>query len=171
MFRIADAGDLPALHRLVERAYRGDTARRGWTSEADLLGGQRTDVEDLTEILTDPGRMVLLAEDPSGLIGCVLIADRGDGLAYLGMLSVEPDRQAGGLGRRLLAAAEAEAVRRFGARRMEMQVINHRPELVAWYERRGYVLTEREAPFPMDNPRFGLPRRRDLKFMVMEKVL
>lgn len=169
--RAATLADLEALHGLIERAYRGDAARIGWTHEADLLGGQRTDREDLTAILTDPGRVMLLAEDGDALIGCVQITDRGEGAAYLGMLSIEPVRQAGGLGRRLLAGAEAEAVARFGARRMTMTVIRQRTDLIPWYERRGYALTGAEEPFPLDDERFGLPRRRDLVFVVMEKAL
>lgn len=168
---MAALADLPALHRLIESAYRGDTARRGWTYEADLLGGQRTDEDDLTDIMADPARAFVVAETSDGIVGCVMIADRGGGTAYFGMLSVDPDRQASGLGRRLLAEAELEVARRFGATRMEMRIINHRPELEAWYERRGYSLNGREEPFPMDDPRFGLPKRRDLKFQVMEKAL
>jgi len=74
------------LHRLVERAYRGDSARRGWTHEADLLDGQRTDVQELTELLADPRRAVLLAEWDDGPVGCVALTAKGDGRAYLGML-------------------------------------------------------------------------------------
>ena len=170
-FRIAGLDDLPALHVLIERAYRGDSARLGWTHEADLLGGQRTDLEDLTAILTDPERVMLLAWQGEALVGCVQLADEGEGLAYLGMLSIEPRLQAAGLGRALVTAAEAEVVRRFAADRMRMTVIRQRAKLIAWYERRGYVLTGAEAPFPMDDERFGLPKRRDLAFVVMEKTL
>ncbi len=170
-FRIAGLDDLPTLHALIESAYRGDSARLGWTHEADLLGGQRTDVEDLTAILTDPGRLMLIASQGDALVGCVQLADEGDGLAYLGMLSIEPRLQGAGLGRALVTAAEGEVVRRFAADRMRMTVIRQRAELIAWYERRGYVLTGAEAPFPMDDERFGLPKRRDLAFVVMEKTL
>ena len=169
--RAATLADLEALHGLIERAYRGDAARVGWTHEADLLGGQRTDVDDLRSILTDPARVMLAAEDGDALIGCVQIFDEGEGSSYLGMLSIEPSRQAGGLGRFMIAAAEAEAVARFGARRMTMTVIRQRAELIAWYERRGYALTGVEEPFPLDDERFGLPRRRDLVFVMLEKAL
>lgn len=170
-FRAWTIDDLPLLHALIERAYRGDSARLGWTHEADLLGGQRTDVEELTAILTDPERVMLLAYHGAALVGCVKLADEGERLAYLGMLSIEPTLQAAGLGRSLVTAAEAEAIRRFEADRMRITVIRQRLELIAWYERRGYVLTGAEAPFPMDDERFGRPRRRDLVFVVMEKTL
>ena len=169
--RIATLDDLPALHRLIERAYRGETARVGWTNEADLLDGQRTDVEELTEILTDPARIMLLAEDAGALVACLQLVDEGGGTAYLGMLSVEPGLQAGGLGRFMIAAAEAEAVARFGATTMRMTVIRQRPELIAWYERRGYALTGETEPFPLSDERFGLPRRQDLEFVVLAKGL
>ncbi|CAL1690946.1 hypothetical protein MMB232_01080 [Brevundimonas subvibrioides] len=169
--RAGTLDDLPALHALIERAYRGETARKGWTNEADLLDGQRTDVAELTDILTDTARVMLVGEEAGTLVACLQLVDEGAGTAYLGMLSVEPERQAGGLGRFMIAAAEAEAVARFGARTMRMTVIRQRPELIAWYERRGYALTGETEPFPLSDERFGLPRRQDLEFVVLEKTL
>ena len=169
--RPATLDDLDALHALVHRAYRGDSARGGWTHEADLLDGQRTDREALGAMLASDRQRVLVAEDGSDLIGCVEVTDRGDGTAYLGMLSVDPERQAGGIGRQLIAAAEACAASDFGAGHMEMTVIRQRTELIAWYERRGYTLTGEERPFPATDPRFGLPRRDDLVFVVLAKSL
>lgn len=170
-FRPAAPDDVPALHRLIESAYRGDSAKAGWTHEADLLGGQRTDEAELRDILADASRVLLLAEIDGVLTGCVQVAKQGEGLAYLGLLTVDPRRQAGGLGRWLIAAAEAEAIDRFGATRMEMTVIRQRAELIAWYERRGYRLTGETRPFPLDDERFGLPRTRELEFVVLEKTL
>jgi len=170
-FRPAAPDDVPALHRLIESAYRGDSAKAGWTHEADLLGGQRTDEAELRDILADASRVLLLAEIDGVLTGCVQVADQGEGLAYLGLLTVDPARQAGGLGRVLIEAAEAQAVARFGATRMEMTVIRQRGELIAWYERRGYRLTGETRPFPLDDERFGLPQTRELEFVVLEKTL
>jgi len=167
----ATSEDVPSLHALVTRAYRGDAARLGWTHEADLLDGQRTDVEALSDVIADPTKVILLARNGGVLIGCVMLSRQDDGSAYLGMLSVDPVRQASGLGRRLLVAAEAEAVARFGSDRIEMTVIRQRPELIAWYERRGYARTGATADFPMDDERFGLPKRRDLEFVVLFKAL
>jgi N-acetylglutamate synthase-like GNAT family acetyltransferase len=170
MIRVADAGDIPVLHDLIERAFRGHTARGGWTHEADLLDGQRIDREGLGEILADPDRHILIAEDAGVLIGCVQVSRYGDGAA-LGLLAVRPDRQAGGLGRRLVAAAEAQARAAFAATVMEMTVIAQRAELIAWYERQGYVRTRETRPFPLDDMRFGLPRTRELYFVVLERAL
>ncbi|MFA4939298.1 GNAT family N-acetyltransferase [Brevundimonas sp.] len=165
VFRAATPDDVAALHPLIERAYRGDTAKAGWTHEADLLFDDRTSADELTALIADPDRVVLLAHRDDVLIGCVQVARVGEDRAYLGMLTVEPTLQASGLGRRLLAAAEVEAVARFGARRMEMTVIRPRTELIAWYERRGYAPTGETRPFPVDPP------RPELAFVVLEKAL
>lgn len=170
MIRHATPADLPALHALVERAYRGDSAKAGWTHEADLLGGQRTDLAALTEMLADPEQHLLVALDAGALTGCVAVTRKPDGRGYLGLLTVDPALQAAGLGKRLIAAAENEA-RAFGADAIQMTVIATRGELIAYYERRGYALTGERRPFPLDDPRFGLPKTRDLEFVVLERVL
>ncbi|GAO39007.1 putative acetyltransferase [Sphingomonas changbaiensis NBRC 104936] len=169
--RTASPPDIPALLDLVHSAYRGDRARSGWTHEADLLDGQRTDAAALTAALNDPKQQIMLALDGTALAGCVQISDQGGGKAYLGLLSIAPERQAQGLGRVLIAAAEEEAKRAFGATVMEMTVIRQREELVAYYERRGYARTGEERPFPLDDPRFGVPKRRDLSFVVLARPL
>jgi N-acetylglutamate synthase-like GNAT family acetyltransferase len=169
--RSATQIDVPALHRLVERAYRGDAARQGWTHEADLLDGQRTDPELLAEVLATPGTAVLLAERAGVLAGCAKVEVAGGQRAHLGMLAVEPTAQAAGLGRVLIEAAEAHARAVLNATVMEMTVIAQRPELIAYYERRGYLRTGLTAPFPLDDARFGLPRTRELVFEVLEKRL
>ena len=169
--RAASPADVPALHALVEGAYRGDSARAGWTHEADLLGAQRTDMPALAEIVANPDQRLLVAEVAGAIVGCVQMSRKDGGTAYLGLLSVAPTLQAGGLGRRLIAAAEAAAIATFGARRMEMTVIRQRPALIAYYERRGYALTGETRPFPLDDPRFGLPTTRDLAFVVLARTL
>ena len=167
----ATPADLPALHVLVESAYRGDSARGGWTHEADLLGGQRTDLAALSEQIEDPAQVILVARDEGQLAGCVAIADRGGGTAYIGLVTVDPARQASGLGRQLLTAAERYAALHFAAKRAEMTVISLRTELIAWYQRRDYALTGETRPFPATDPRFGLPARDDLGFVVMAKSI
>lgn len=170
-FRIANGRDIPALHALIESAYRGESARLGWTHEADLLGGQRTDAQALGDIIADDAQVILLAEAGGELHGCVLVADKGEGRSYLGMLAVRPDLQSAGVGATLLAEAEDLARHVLEARTMEMTVIKRRPELIAWYERCGYADTGRETPFPMDDPRFGLPKVDELVFVALAKAL
>jgi len=167
----ASRDDLPALHALIESAYRGDTARRGWSHEADLLEGQRTDLDALDATLADPAQHLLVLRDHDELRACVVLADKGAGLAYLGLLTVDPSRQSAGLGRLILAAAEDHGAAHFAATRIEMTVIAQREELIAWYERRGYARTGEQRPFPAHDPRFGLPKRDDLAFVVLEKRL
>jgi N-acetylglutamate synthase-like GNAT family acetyltransferase len=154
--RAATHEDLPALHPVIERAYRGESARQGWTHEADLLEGQRTDLETLEAIVADPAQRLLIAEQDGTVIGCVNLTDKGDGLAYLGLLCIDPALQAAGAGRQLLAAAEACARDELHADRIEMTVIDVRPRLIAWYERRGYARTgeRRDFVFPVDPPLF-----------------
>ena len=169
MIRPAAAADLLALHALIERAYRGDGARAGWTHEADLLGGQRTDLAALQAMLADPDQHLLTWGD-ADLVGCVAVTQKAGGRAYLGLLTVSPEAQSAGVGRRLVAAAEACA-RKLDASVMEMTVIERRAELIAWYKRRGYRVTGARRPFPREDPRFGLPKVRDLDFVVLEKAL
>lgn len=169
--RRAGPADAAALHPLIEGAYRGDNARRGWTHEADLLGGQRTDLAALDEMLSDAAQAILIAELGGRAVGCVHICRARPGVAYLGLLTVDPDVQSGGLGKQLIAAAESEASALLCADVVEMTVISSRAELIAYYERRGYALTGERRPFPYGNDRFGLPQTGTLEFVVMAKRL
>lgn len=175
--RAAVPADVPRLVALVESAYRGESSRVGWTTEADLLDGQRTDEEEVSRVLATPGSRVLVAERDDGLVACCVL-ERGHGrsasqppTAYFGMFAVRPALQGAGVGRWMLAAAERVAAEEWGARRMEMKVISARHDLIAWYERRGYVRTGRRSPFPYGDERFGIPRRPDLEFEILGKTL
>jgi ribosomal protein S18 acetylase RimI-like enzyme len=151
-FRLARPDDVPALRALVEAAYRGNSARRGWTHEADLLEGDRTSDAELAAAIADPARRVLLATRDGALLGSVTVTDVGNGVAYMGMLCVDPELQSAGLGRTLMAQVESLAVREFAARAMEMTVVDARTELIAYYERRGYRQTGERRPFPLPLP-------------------
>ena len=174
--RPARRADAEALSALVNAAYRGDTSRVGWTTEADLLGGQRTDATALRDFIAQGetmGDRVLLvherAGDASAIDACVQLERRGEE-AYLGMFTVRPTLQGGGLGRRLLAGAEQDVRRRWSSRAVVMTVIAQRSELIAWYVRRGYRTTGETAPFPYGDLRFGEPKRPDLRFVVLRKA-
>lgn len=176
-FHIAAASDADCdeLAALVNSAYRGDTSRAGWTTEADLLDGQRTDPAALRAQIARPGHVILcLRADTAGpILACVSVHDvddvRGRGV-YFGMLTVRPDLQARGLGRALLDRIE-QLARERGARQVTMTVIPLRQTLVAWYERRGFRRTGETRPFPYDQPAFGIPKRPDLTLAVFEKIL
>ena len=171
--RDAIAADIAAIVALVTSAYRGDASRAGWTTEADLLDGQRIDDEAVRALLTEtnPASTVLLASQDGVLLACCHIAREDDGEGYFGMFAVRPDRQGQGLGDRLLAEAERMLATRFRCRHCRMTVVKQRTELIPYYQRRGYALTGKEKPFPYGDERFGRPRRRDLVFVVLEKDL
>ena len=172
--RVARLSDVRALVALVNSAYRGDSSRAGWTTEADLLGGQRTDEESLTEFIARSegtgDRAMLVHEREGRLIACVQLERRGQG-AYLGMLTIMPTLQSDGLGKALLSAAEEFALRTWNTTSITMTVIEQRSELIAWYERRGYARTGDTAAFPYGDARFGEPKRPDLRFVVLSKSL
>jgi len=170
---IAGESDLDAIAALVNSAFRGDSSRAGWTTEADLVGGQRTDPGMLrSDLASHPGAVLLtLRDEPDGeLLGSVWLEPKTADVWYLGMLTVRPALQSRGLGRTLLEEAERFAAAR-GALRMRMTVITVRGTLLEWYERRGYTRTGELLPFPYGNDRFGLPLRDDLQFAALEKEL
>ena len=169
MTAIATTEDIDALELLVNSAYRGETSKKGWTTEADLLDGIRIDKERLEEIIRNSDSVILKMIDEDGIItGCVNLQKKQDSM-FLGMLTVKPGAQGSGLGKRLMQEAE-EYARLQGCSRMVMTVISVRSELIAWYERRGYHLTGEKKPFPSNDPRFGMPKI-ELEFAVMEKQL
>jgi ribosomal protein S18 acetylase RimI-like enzyme len=194
VFRNATLADVSAVVELVESAYRGEASRAGWTTEADLLDGQRTDEIEISEIIRGAHSRIRLAEQsPAGLqildqiqahtpsqeralphaaslVGCVRIENAGDA-GYIGMVSVLPTLQSAGIGRQLLHEAERVIRDELRLPRARMTVIGQRDTLIAWYQRRGYSLTGKQEKFPYGQPRAGTPRRDDLYFEVLEKTL
>lgn len=170
MFRAATLADLDALVELVTSAYRGDASRKGWTTEADFLEGNRIDREVLAHDIERPHSRVLIAERDGQVIACAHVCEE-EGAGYFGMFSVSPSLQGGGVGKALLAESERIVRNEWGLRAMRMTVIDIRDELIAFYERRGYALTGIKKPFPYGDPRYGIPTRDDLRFEVMEKAL
>ncbi|MFC9328598.1 GNAT family N-acetyltransferase [Kitasatospora sp. NPDC057015] len=170
VFRPAVPADVPELVELVESAYRGDASRAGWTTEADLLDGRRTDADGVAEVIGKPDSVLLVAERDGRVLACCQLEHRGD-RAYFGMFSVRPGLQGGGIGRAVLAEAERLAREDWGVGTLEMTVIEQRADLIAWYERRGFSRTGVYSPFPYGDERFGIPRRPDLRFETLTKTL
>ncbi|MFF9333948.1 GNAT family N-acetyltransferase [Streptomyces albogriseolus] len=169
-FRDATAADVDALVELIESAYRGESSRAGWTTEADILQGQRTDPEGVLEVVKAPGSRLLTVEREGRIVACCQLEHRGDH-AYFGMFAVSPALQGAGLGRAVIAEAERQARESWGVTEMHMTVITVREDLIAWYERRGYRRTGRTTPFPYGDERFGIPQRDDLAFELLVKEL
>jgi ribosomal protein S18 acetylase RimI-like enzyme len=167
--RAATPADAPAVTELVQRAYRGDSSRAGWTTEADLLDGQRIDVDGVTRKIENGTGEVLIGLNEEQLVACCELEHRGTA-AYFGMFAVEPTLQGAGVGRVMLQAAEQRAAD-WAVTTVEMTVIAQRTELIEWYERRGYSRTGEARAFPYGDEAFGLPRREDLVFVVLEKSL
>lgn len=169
-FRDANEADVPALVALIESAYRGDSSRTGWTTEADILQGQRTDEQGVRDVVDAPASRLLAVERGGELVACCQLEHRGDA-AYFGMFAVRPGLQGGGLGKLIIAEAERTAKESWGIGEMYMTVISVREDLIAWYERRGYRRTGSLTPFPYGDERFGIPQRDDLAFELLVKSI
>lgn len=161
--RRAGPADAAALKALIEGSYRGSSARRGWTHEADIVEDERIGKGELASMLDDPLVHLLIAEQDSQPTGCIAVTDKGMGRAYFGLLCVDPPMQSSGLGSRLIREAE-DLARWLGARIMEISVIEDREELIAMYRRKGYRDTGQREPFPAPQP-------RPLHFRLFEKRL
>lgn len=169
-FRAATEADIDAIVALVTSAYRGESSRAGWTTEADLLDGARIDPGVLRADIARDGSRVVLAERDSALLACAHVAVDGDA-GYFGMFSVVPGLQGGGIGKQVLAECERIVRDDWRLPAMRMTVIDVRDELIAFYQRRGYRRTGITKPFPYGDARFGEPKRGDLRFEILEKTL
>ena len=170
VFREATDADVDTLVALIESAYRGDSSRAGWTTEADILEGQRTDPEGVLAVIKSPDSRLLTVERDGRVVACCQLEHRGTH-AYFGMFAVSPALQGAGLGKVIIAEAERQARETWGATEMHMTVISVRDDLIAWYERRGYRRTGTLSPFPYGDERFGIPQRADLQFELLVKAL
>jgi N-acetylglutamate synthase-like GNAT family acetyltransferase len=164
----ATLNDIDQLFLLVNSAYRGESAKKGWTHEANLIeGDMRTDKNSLEQMIVNPNATILKYQEKEKIVGCVYLEKKQSSL-YLGLLTVSPDVQSSGIGKKLLQAAEEHA-NNLDCNKIEMTVISERSELIAWYKRHGFNSTNHRQPFPEDN-RFGTPVK-SLEFIVMEKIL
>ncbi len=193
--RQAEASDIDALEQLLNRCYR---QAEGWTNEADLVGGIRTTKDELLAVINDPKHYVFIypktttgerdGKETGELLGCIAVdikddADKNENAskkkAYIGMFAVLPELQGLGVGHQILQAAETFAQRHLQANtqtpaqnpaRLTMSILSHRPELLAYYQRRGYQLNGNSMPFPVDGNN-GEPKRQDLELLELEKLV
>jgi ribosomal protein S18 acetylase RimI-like enzyme len=164
----AELADAYAINQLVNSAYRGDGSKQGWTTEADLLDGTRIDEAAVGDLIAKSDTTILKYVEENRILGCVELR-KEKGKLYLGMLSVAPNTQGKGIGKKLLVAGEDHA-RSLGISTMVMTVISVRNELVDWYVRHGYQLTGERKPFVVPDTRWGIPKQQ-LEFVVLEKRL
>lgn len=168
-FRTATLQDVDSLVKLINSAYRGDYSKQGWTTEADLLGGQRTDQETLKQLLKEQRNQIEVAVDETGhIIACVHVRVEPPKTLYFGMLTVEPKLQTKGLGKQLIRHVEM-LTKVMALSKIRCTVIHTRAELVSFYERRGYRPTGKVEEFPMNDPKFGIPKVSEIKLLEFEK--
>jgi len=140
--RLATFDDIPALVDLINRAY---------VAEAEFVRGLRTDRLDLRAKLSAPNTWFLVLDAPADegvpqLAACVCLDCDGT-RGHIGLLSVNPDLQGKGLGARMLKAAEQHCQREMCCPTIELDVVNLRTELFAFYEHMGFTRTG-VLPFP-----------------------
>lgn len=167
--RRASVEDAEEIAALVNKCYRGDSSRVGWTTEDDLLGGTRTDRNDIERLMTADDSAFLVLVENDEIIGSVHVQKEGES-SYLGMLVVKPELQGGGIGRQVMQAAENFARAEWHSDRMTMTVFTVREELLAYYERRGYRRTGEFKPFVSYGVN-GIAKVEGLEFEVLEKAL
>jgi ribosomal protein S18 acetylase RimI-like enzyme len=160
--------DAEELSRLINGAYRGESSKAGWTTEADFLDGTRTDTASILDLMDHSGTTLLKYMNDDAIVGCIELRVENQKL-YIGMLTVHPNLQGKGVGKKLLARAEKEALSR-RCISIYMTVLSVRTELIDWYLRNGYELTGDRKPFDFKDPVFGKPKI-SLEFVVLEKKL
>lgn len=166
-FEIAKSYHTEDIVKLVNSAYRGESSRRGWTTEADLLDGQRVDREKVKAMIEAPGASIMIAHLGAELVACVHLSVIGFE-CMISMVTVRPEDQKKGLGKAVLREAERWA-RQQGCYSTYMKVLTARADVIAWYERQGYFRTGEFDKFPYGDESFGIPKRQDLKFEILRK--
>lgn len=167
-FGFATLADVPRVAALIERAYRGPEAAKGWTNEAEILEGPRSSTAEIERLIGDGEARFVTALDRGKLVGCALIKREGNG-AYFGMFAIDPDVQGSGLGKAMMARCEAAVKELWGAKELRLTVISLRDKLIQWYERRGFVQTGEHEPFPFHEAKGAL--RTDFNLTVLRKLL
>ncbi len=154
--RLAQAADAAAIAGLINSAYRGESSRAGWTTEADLIDGLRTTTQEITQLIQQPHLFILIGEQTTGdidqpvvaTICCEYLQEDGQYKAKLGMIAVKPTMQNQGIGKQMILAAEAHALKQWPIDMYCMTVVTARDTLIAFYQRLGYQPTGLIRPFP-----------------------
>lgn len=166
MISKAKIEDISVLNILINSAYRGESSKKGWTTEAEILKGIRMDEAELLLIMNTPNSTIFKYQIENEILGCVLLEDKVDKL-YLGMFCVNPELQNSGIGKKILQFADDYALDK-GLKRIVMTVISTRLELISWYNRHGYLDTGKREPFP-EGYEDAIILGNKLEFVVLEK--
>ena len=189
--RVASHADIPAVETLLNQCYRSE---QGWTNEAHLIAGIRTTQAELQQVIDDDSHYLFVypqthngqrdGTETGEILACIAVKFERDlnadalpialPVAYIGMFAVHPKHQGQGVGDTLLQAVETFAHRHLGndkhkqSYQLQMSVLEQRPELLAYYQRRGYQPTGETIAFPEDGNN-GEPLQQGLKLMVLAK--
>ena len=167
-FRLEKAGQeqAQAVADLVNLTYRGET---GWTRETHIIQGDRTNRQEIETAMSNPDAQFFVINQPKNLASCIYVAKEHD-YAYIGFFAVHPNLQGKGLGKYVLEQAEIFALSTLDVHKFVMFVISQRPELIAFYQRRGYLRTSRVETYPL-HLGIGVPKISGLTIEYLEKVI
>ena len=191
--RQAVATDIPELETLLNRCYRFE---EGWTNETEIIGGIRTNQDELKSVIDDAKQYLFVypqtdtgdreGQETGEILGCINVAiededDSQEDCAYIGLFAVNPKLQGGGVGRVMLAAAESfvqsclpdhqvSADGESNDKLIKMLVLNGRDKMLAYYERRGYINTGNTQAFSADDNSVEA-KDKELYFIEIAKVI
>lgn len=149
--RRASLADAEAIAALINSAYRGESSRSGWTTEADLIDGLRTTAQEIASLIEQPDLFILVGlyrETLVATICCEHLQENARQKAKLGMIAVQPTLQNMGFGKQMILSAEAHASSLWPIDTFCMTVVTARDTLIAFYNRLGYLPTGVVKPFP-----------------------
>ena len=145
---IADHSHLNDINQLVNMAYRPDSSKQTWTNETGIIHGPRIKPQQLAELIGKAKSFILLGFIKQQMVACAHIQQQDD-TAYIGMLTVDTQRQNAGLGKQILDKAEQFASQQLGCTTFQLSVISVRESLIQFYLRRGYQRTGELQPYPL----------------------
>lgn len=165
-YRLAINTDIAQLVKLINAAYRQKNENT-WTTEAEIVMGERISYAQLEQLFKNHNFHLLVAEQNNQVVACIgLTFDESS--VEIGTFAISPNWQNQGLGKLVLDNAEKYAKDiQFDLKTYVMWVLSVRTELIAFYERRGYIQTGVVEDYPLDAD-VGIPQV-DLHLVEMMK--
>lgn len=145
----AKINDIVRICELVNLAYSSNDEFRSWTNESKIVSGNRTSEDRLKDMLGNKGIHIFVAKHQGNIIGTVTIAQEND-CFVLSMLAVDPRHQQGGVGKSLISFSEDFITKLSAIRKIKIDVVSTRRELIDFYLRRGFVDTGISYDYPVD---------------------